>query len=248
MSNSIFKVGANDNVTSLFTTATNTNNSADTTGIFGLSSQYSQIKNGSYSKLLKQYYKKLDAESKAENEDSDTTLSKVKATFNNLAKSAKALNDSGLYAEGDYEVTSSSGEKTSSKYNYDAIYDKLNSFVSAYNDAIKSGAASDTKSINTKTLNTIFATTTNSSLLNNIGVSTDTDGYLSIDRDKFNSANISSIKALFNGQGTYADTVASKATLTASIAEGKLSGSKSTYGSSGASSATDLSSLYDTIV
>ena len=247
MSNSIFKVGANDNVTSLFTT-TNNNNSADTTGIFGLSSQYSQIKSGSYSKLLKQYYKKLDAESKAENEDSDTTLSKVKANFNSLAKSAKALNDSSLYAEGDYEVTSSSGEKTSSKYNYDVIYEKLNNFVNAYNDAIKSGAASDTKSINTKTLNTIFATTTNSSLLSNIGVTSDKDGYLSIDRDKLNSAKISSVKALFSGQGTYADTVGSKATLTANIAEGKLGGSKSTYGSSGSSATTALSSLYDTIV
>ena len=247
MSNSIFKIGANDNVSSLFTTTT-TNNSADTTGIFGLSSQYSQIKSGSYSKLLKQYYRKLDAESKAENEDSDTTLSKVKSSFNSLAKSAKALNDSSLYAEGDYEVTSSSGEKSSSKYNYDAIYEKLNSFVSAYNDAIKAGAASDTKSINSKTLKTIFATTTNSGLLGNVGVSSDKDGYLSIDRDKFNSANISSVKALFSGQGTYADTVGSKAALTASIAEGKLGGSRSTYGSSGSSSSTDLSSLYDTMV
>ena len=247
MSNSIFKVGANDNVSALFTTTT-TNNSADSTGIIGLSSQYSQIKNGSYSKLLKQYYKKLDAESKAENEDSDTTLSKVKASFNSLAKSAKALNDSSLYAEGDYEVTSASGEKTKSKYNYDAIYDKLNSFVDSYNSAIKAGASSDTKSINAKTLNTIFATTTNSSLLSNIGVTADKDGYLSIDRDKFNSASISTLKSLFNGQGTYADTVASKANLTAGIAEQKLGGAKTTYSSSGSSSKADLSSLYDTIV
>lgn len=247
MSNSIFKVGAND-LSSLFTTTSTSNNSADSTGIIGLSSQYNQIKSGSYSKLLKTYYKKLDAEAKAENEDSDTTLSKVKSTFNSLSKAAKELNDSSLYAEGDYEVTSSSGEKSSSKYNYDKIYDKLNSFVDAYNSAIKSGASSDTKSINTKTLNTIFATTTNSSLLSSIGVTTDKDGYLSIDRDKFNSANISSIKSLFNGQGTYADTVASKADLTASIAEGKLSGSKSTYASSGSAAKTDLSSLYDTIV
>ncbi len=247
MSNSIFKVGANDNISSLFSTAS-TNNSADTTGIIGLSTQHSQIKSGSYSKLMKAYYKKLDTEAKAENADSDKTLSQVKASFNNLAKAAKGLDNSSLYAEGDYEVTSASGEKTSSKYNYDAIYDKLNSFVDAYNSAIKAGAASDTKSINTKTLNTIFATTTNSNLLKSIGVSVDKDGYLSVDRDKFNSANISSIKSLFNGQGTYADTVGSKASLTAGIAEQKLGGSKSTYNSSGSSSTADLSSLYDTIV
>ncbi len=247
MSNSIFNVGSGNDLSSLFSTNTS-NNSADSTGIFGLSAQYSQIKSGSYSKLMKAYYKKLDSESKAENSDSDKTLSQVKAGASSLSKAVKELDDTALFAEGDYEITNSSGEKTASKYNYDAIYEKMNAFVDAYNSAIKAGAASDTKSINTKTLNTVFATTTNSNLLNSVGISVDKDGYLSIDKDKLYSANVSSLKSLFTGQGSYGDTIGSKAKLTESIATQKLGGNRNTYQSSGSATANELSSLYDTIV
>ena len=69
-------------------------------------------------------------------------------------------------------------------------------------------------------------TKTNSGALESIGISVGNDGTLSINRDKFNSSEISTIKSLFSGSGSFADSTASRAGIVKNTAVNKLSVSK----------------------
>ena len=82
--------------------------------------------------------------------------------------------------------------------------------------------------------------------LEDIGVTADSDGKLSIDRDKFNQARITTIKSLFQGSGSYGDVTSSRASMMNSIASNKLG--TSTYSSSGKKSSDTLDTLYSATV
>ena len=250
---SINSISSND-YSSLFSNLSSSS-SKESSSAFGGSTilgDYASIKNGSYSKLLKAYYKKQNTQESAEK---TATANKAYSTVNSdaasLKKAADALDDNSLYAEGSYSVTDSKGEKTDSKYNYDAIYKKLSAFVDSYNELVKSGASEEASAANRTTLNLVRATSSNSGLLEDIGITTDKDGKMSIDRDKFNSANISTVRTLFQGGGSYGSTAANKASLIGSIASNKTSSnsSGSLYNSTGSTSGNNyLNNLYTGVV
>ncbi len=227
-------------------------NSSNSLGLGGMLTDYASIRNGSYTKLLKAHYAKQEQEKTGatdeEKKEVNKAYSSVKSAAQNLSDAADALSANSLYQKGSYQVTDSKGEKTDSDYNYDAIYDKLNSFVDSYNSLLNAAGSEKAASTNHLALNMASSTTRNSNLLSKIGVTQDKDGKLSIDRDKFNKSDINTIKTLFQGSGGYGDSVSNRADMMASIATNKI-GSNSTYNSKAAKDAASLdSSLFSSTV
>ncbi|MCR4944405.1 MAG: flagellar filament capping protein FliD [Clostridium sp.] len=223
--------------------------SADTTGIIGMLGNYSSIKNGSYGKLLKAYYAQQSSEksSKTLSEESQKAYSLVKNNASDLKNAATALSSDSLYKKGEYTVTDSKGNKTDSEYDYDTIYKNLSNFVDSYNSLLGAAASEKATATNNLALRMVATSATNVFMLDDIGVTADSDGKLSIDRDKFNQASITTIKSLFQGSGSYGDVTSSRASMMYSIATNKL-GSSNTYNSGGKNSSDVLSSLYSASV
>ena len=223
--------------------------SSSSSSVSSLLGDYASIKNGSYAKLLKAYYKKQSAEKTSDSSDTDTTLSSVKSDASSLQSAASALTSSSLYNKGSYTVTSADGKTTTtSDYDYDSIYKKVSSFVDSYNTMVKAGAASDTSSINTKTTNLVSLTAANSDELKAVGITAASDGTLSVNENTFKKADINTIKSLFEGTGSYADSVANKSTLLYQLASNKLSDSTSYSASGSYNSSSTLDNLYNTVV
>lgn len=194
---------------------------------------YSSIKNGSYGKLLKAYYAKQEKTYKAdEADDNKGVYTRVKSGASTLAKDADALTSSSLYTKGSFKVTKKDGTTEDSDYDMDSIYEKASAFVKSYNSTINAGSAIDSGAVSTRTLSLVQLTSKNKNLLGSVGISLSSDGNLSIDEEKFKSADINSIKSLFSGTGSYADAVANKANVISSLAANKLS-TYSQYTSSG---------------
>ena len=190
---------------------------------------YASIKNGSYGKLLKAYYKKQETDATSDEAKEDTAKrAQLKSGAAELKDAASALNDSSLFKEGEYEVTYSDGTKGTSKYDMNRIYDKARAFVDAYNSAVKKGASfEDGSSISKRTLSLISYTSKNSALLDDLGITASTkdgeEGQLTIDEDKFKKASAGTMKSLFTGSGSYTSVVENKASLIASLAESQAS-------------------------
>lgn len=226
------------------------------TSLSSMLGDYASIKNGSYGKLLKAYYRKQETdyassdEAKAEN----AKYTRVKSYASDLKTAASELNDSSLYAKGDYSVTYSDGTKGQSEYNMDKIYEKAKSFVDSYNSAIRSGSSTeDGSKVSDRTLSLVEFTAKNSNLLSQIGITASSkegeEGTLSIDEDKFKKASGSTMKSLFAGTGSYASVVENKAGIIASMAESQIS-KVSSYNASGSynSGSSSLSSLFNSEV
>ena len=231
---------------SFFGTSTSSTQSTSLSNMLG---DYASIKNGSYGKLLKAYYKKQESDysSSDEAKEANTKLTKLKSYSSDLKSAAAAINDSSLFAEGDYQVTYKDGTKESSKYNLDKIYEKAKDFVNSYNSAVKSGAANeDDASITKRTLSIISYTKNNSALLSELGITASTkegeEGQLSIDEDKFKKASVTTMKSLFTGSGSYAAVIENKANIVSSLAESQMS-KVSSYNSNGSYSSGNTASL-----
>jgi len=212
---------------------------------------YASLKNGSSYKLYKAYYEKEDPKS-SEAKNSISTKEKsaytsVKSAAEDLIDSADKLSSSSLYAKGSYQKTASDGTKSDSEYDYDSIYNEVKGFVDSYNSLIKNSSSEELTSLNNVALRTLKNTKTNSNLLNAVGISVAKDGSLSIDRDKFNNADINSIKSLFSGSGSFADSTASRASIMKNTAANKLSTSK-VYTAEGTSSESGNSGSYTATV
>ena len=247
MSNTI---GSGNDMSYLFGGASSTKGAS----LYDSLGDYASLKNGSAAKLYKAYYAKEEAGSKEAKNSISTTeknaYNNVKSAAEDLSSAVDKLSSSSLYSKGKFEKTGSNGEKTESEYDYDKIYSAVKDFADSYNALIKNGSSEDLSSMNDVTIRMLKNTKTNSSLLNQVGISVSKDGTLSVDRDRFNSADISSIKSLFNGAGSFADSTASRAGVMKNSAANKLSTSK-VYNAEGVSEkekSSDDSSNFSAIV
>ena len=175
---------------------------------------YASIKNGSYGKLMKAYYAKDSGDSKtaASNIANRTTsaeaqkkaLAKVETTTDALKESADALLATGkkdLFAQKDIITKDENGVETSAKgYDTDAIY-------SAAVDDV-----SDT-TVNNRTESLGNTTIANSKQLAKIGITMKNDGTLSLDKDAFMKADMSTVKSLFQGNGSYGYRVSAQSSM-----------------------------------
>lgn len=194
-------------------------------------SDYASIKNGSYGKLMKAYYsqnsnsdvKKLAKDSvgrtvkDAVTKEDAKKLNKVQTTTDELKESADALLKTGsksVFAQKDITTKDENGlESTKRGYDVDAIYSAVNDFVNKYNSVINAVDSADVSTVTSRAQNMVNQTSYNESLLNKVGITMKDDGTLSLDKDTFMKADMSKVKSLFNGSGSYGYQVSAQASM-----------------------------------
>lgn len=218
----------NSDYSYLFSSLSSSSNSSDT-DLTSLLSDYSSIKNGSYGKLLKAYYAK-QAEEESSSAESSESLTLTKSCADELKASTEELMEESLWEKKEVTTTdSATGEKTVTEdYDWDAITEAVENFVEDYNAMVEQAGESDTKGVLRNATWMINTTQSNENLLSKAGITIGSDNKLEVDAEALKEADISTLKTLFCGMGSYADKVAQKA---GSI--GKASTSSGVYTSSG---------------
>lgn len=213
-------------------------------GLFGINlSEYASIRSGSYGKLIRSYFSmdstkgtsKSDDSTKNTIEDLATTTSTSKDSTKTLAaieSDAKELTDSAkaLYTRSNNKVfTKDSG----GSYDTDKIYKAVKRFADDYNSMLDTAGKSSTNRISRSVSSMKNETSYNEKPLKEIGITVDEKtGRLSVDETTFKSADTEKIKNLFNGTGSYAYSVATKAAMTESYAKSEAAKSN-TYTKNG---------------
>lgn len=213
-------------------------------GLFGINlSEYASIRSGSYGKLMRSYFSmdstkgtsKSDDSTKNTIEDLATTTSTSKDSTKTLAaieSDAKELTDSAkaLYTRRNNKVfTKDSG----GSYDTDKIYKAVKRFADDYNSMLDTAGKSSTNRISRSVSSMKNETSYNEKPLKEIGITVDEKtGKLSVDETTFKSADTEKIKNLFNGTGSYAYSVATKAAMTESYAKSEAAKSN-TYTKNG---------------
>lgn len=213
-------------------------------GLFGINlSEYASIRSGSYGKLMRSYFSmdstkgtsKSDDSTKNTIEDLATTTSTSKDSTKTLAaieSDAKELTDSAkaLYTRSNNKVfTKDSG----GSYDTDKIYKAVKRFTDDYNSMLDTAGKSSTNRISRSVSSMKNETSYNEKPLKEIGITVDEKtGRLSVDETTFKSADTEKIKNLFNGTGSYAYSVATKAAMTESYAKSEAAKSN-TYTKNG---------------
>lgn len=229
------KINSGSDLSILFSSlngSNSNNNMANMLGGFSLS-DYASIKNGSYGKLVNAYYKKNAADMKSEEADGkekiyeDKTSKSTTASLTGLKGIASELSQSKSL----FEKTTVKGEdgKETEDYDWNALTKKVGEFVKNYNSATDKLMSSTDQSLYNSTLTMVKSTGNSSAMLSRVGITVKGDCTLSFDEDAFKKADMSDIKALFSGSGSYADSISTSA----SLLESKTAKSSATYGSSG---------------
>lgn len=203
---------------------------------------YASIRSGSYHKLLRAYYNKdkeavTDAvknskTSTATAKDSTKQLARMESAGEALKESADALITQGTKNVFRQETVKAEDGTTTTKYNVEAIYKKVNAFIEDYNNLVEETADSNTSSIARTSAQMISLTSTYEKQLEKIGITVNKDDTLSIDKDTFLEADMTRVKNLFNGTGSYGYNVGVKASMVDYYAQYEAS-KANTYGSRG---------------
>lgn len=184
---------------------------------------YASIKNGSYGKLMKAYYAKDSGDSKtaastiAKKDTAKKALAKVETTTDALKESADALLATGkkdLFTQKDITTKDENGvESTTRGYDTDAIYSAVNSFVTNYNSVMSAVDDVSDTTVNNRAESLGNTTIANSKQLAKIGITMKNDGTLSLDKDAFMKADMSAVKNLFQGNGSYGYRVSAQSSM-----------------------------------
>lgn len=220
------------------------NNSQNNT--FSLT-DYASIKNGSYFKAMKAYYAKdasgnsvasqngMDSSIKGASTDSAAVNSNIQGKATSLVKSTEALMGSGknsVFEKKDIVSKDAEGNETKSyDYDKDKIAQAVSSFVKDYNGMIDAAIKSNNESVVTKASDMVTQSLQNEKFLNNIGITIGEDNKLSLDTDKLKKADVSSVKSVFQGAGSYAYGIQSKASYMNMYAKEDAAKASGTYSS-----------------
>lgn len=231
-----------------------------TTGLENVLSDYTTLQTGSYGKLLKSYYAKFDTDTLPTSKNNKTKSSKDTSLLSETKKDSDKLNEatSKLLSKGSDSIWKTESKttedgKVTKEYNKDKIYAALSDFTKAYNDLVDSGQKSETTGILTQVSSMVTGTNSIKSMLGQVGITIDSKNHLNIDEKFFKEkADMTTAKSLFNGTGSYAYNVATKASMVNSYSSSnlsKLTGSKF-YNSAGSYSlsASDVVGSLDTSI
>lgn len=179
-------------------------------GMGSLLGDYAAIKNGSYGKMMKNYYAKLEKQEAEESGKTDPNKAgKVK-------DSASASSAASLYKSA--SALSSLDYDDRSEKNIDKITDSVSAFVKDYNSLMKSAANSENTTVRKQAESLYNSYYTNYKLFAKIGITMNSDRTLSLDKDAFketladtDKGHGATVKTLFSGVGSFADKAVDKA-------------------------------------
>ena len=176
-----------------------------------LLTDYASIKNGSYGKMMKSYYAKV-------NEEESTSSGSNSKTKNTDAASASA-------ARKFYESATAMNSLDYSEGNIDELYDKVSEYVKNYNALMTAASKSENASIKAQADALNDYTYQNYKLFSRLGITMNSDRTLSINEDTFKkvnektgATNIPTLKTLFQGVNSFADKSADRASKIYSLA------------------------------
>ena len=241
-------------ISSLFSSL---NNSSSNNYMSGINyADYNSIRNGSYRKLVKAYYAKesgtssSNSTSKTDSTTDKTTSSQkvnaatVRDSASNLVNDVKELSSDKLWKK---TTTTDKDGVTSTDYDNDAIYKAVSSFAKDYNSLVSASGNSSDNSVLRTSSTMVAYTKANKNLLSKVGITVGSDNKLTVDEDKFKSADMTTVKSLFTGRGSFGKMTSTSATSSYSSAVSQLAklSSSSTYSNMGSYSYIS-GSIYDT--
>ncbi len=222
-------------------------------------SDYALIKNGSYGKLMKAYYAKQDADKLSQFGDSSQTLTLMRSSADSLKKSAEALGDASLYEKKKFKKKDEeTGEEIEVEdYDWDAITKAVKTFVDDYNSLVEQAGNSETKDVLRNAAWMTGITEKAGNLLSKVGITVGKGDRLEFDEEALKKKttlgkssieldNISTLKSLFTGHGSFADKIAQKASAISSVAA-RTKGVDKIYNKNGAYSDT-ISKLFESTI
>lgn len=228
-------------ISSLFSSLNSSSNQSS--GIFsGIDlNTYNSIRSGGYSKLMKAYYAKVENNSTDKTTTDGKTQSSasqkvnatsVRDTASTLVDAAADLQKSALWNK---KSTTDAEGKTTNSYDTDAIYKGVSSFVETYNNLVSGTGNSTNDSVLRSAANLVSATKQNADLLKQVGITIGSDNKLKINEETFKQADMTIVKSLFKGQGSYGMSVSKKAASIYSSAVSQLAklATANTYTSTG---------------
>ena len=174
---------------------------------------YAAIKNGSYKKLMRSYYKQEEEEKAAAAPgDSRNKLTSIKASADELKSAVDALQKDDLWKMKKYMKTDKeTGEDIEVEdYDWEAITSAVKKYTDAYNNLIGAAGDSDTKDVLMNASWLTKMTASNGRTLAKAGITIGRDNKLSVDENALKES-ISTVKLLFKGYNSFADKASSKA-------------------------------------
>lgn len=181
---------------------------------------YASIKNGSYGKLMKSYYKEMNSDKTSsgnKNEvNNNNSTNKTETSVDSVKKQElvdlqKATNE--LKNSSDKLLKKGSASLFKSEYkesDKEALYKAVSDFVGDYNNVLEKGSASANGSIARMSGRLQDTAKDNKQALESIGITID-KGKLTINKDNFMKADMNQVKALFNGDNSFGEFVSDRA-------------------------------------
>ncbi len=210
----------NFNSGSLF--GSNNNSGSGLSSLYGVLSDRSAIKNGSYQRLLKTYYGTAKSGSTASSEKKSNSGNMLDRIFDekrnpkvskdvqeananltqglsNLRTSVSTLQKDDTYAD------SANGQSAGDK-----VVSAVKAFVSDYNNVVSAAKGSTLANKTAYVANMMGSTAANADKLAEIGINVDSSGKLELDETKLKSASISKVQDLFSAKDitSYCSTIA----------------------------------------
>ena len=217
-----------DSVSTLFSSMRTSRNNNPTniqlnTQLF---SEYASLKNGSYYKLSKAYYNKQDnpinTSITAKDKDSQISLRNTKEVAEALQESTQEFLTKGtdsVFAK-EKHIAEDGTETYSVKRSN--VQKKLETFIQDYNQVIEAAKDSKSNGILTPAASLTTMTSGSKQLLQDIGITISTDNKLKLDKTLFEKADMTQVKALFQGAGSYGYQIQSKAFSIRTAAQNEL--------------------------
>ena len=209
------------------------------------------IRSGSYKKLLRAYYSKLEKEEGLSTTDkpnkTDKTQQKVAETTTKLkavSEDATALKDTAmklaqkgeksLFEKQTISETDENGVTTTRKdYDYNAIVKTVKSFVENYNDTLDTVSKVDSPALQQKagwlTANTKLYVDD----LKEVGITVDENNRLSVNEETLRATDIDTLSELFEGANSFAGKAAVKANQIGNYAQYQATRTASAYNNNG---------------
>lgn len=204
-------------------------------------SDYASIKNGSYSKLMKAYYDE-NSSSEVSSIAQTSNLKDTAKTLTNLQSATDQLKESAdaLLIKGDKSVFNDD------KITEDA-YQAVSEFVSDYNSVLSASDKVNNTTVLGRTLTITNTTASYKNMLEKVGLTINSDNSLSLDKNTFKAADLSTVKGLFNTTGAFAYRVSAQSSLIHYAADKQIAKSN-TYTINGTFGNTNSSgNLFDNI-
>jgi len=197
--------------------------------------------------LYKYYFQQQKADAKASAEEAaskfekkDTASSAYSASKNDKLKEyADNVSAAASNLESAFKADAKTGE-----VDMDKAYSAAESFVKSYNDLYSSTKSSGNMSVSGKSQFIANMTNAYSNKLEKVGIRLESDGKLSIDKDKFNSASDEEREEIFGKKNSYASFMSEQANAVSAYAKtSAYLESNKTYTNTGAVSSSNATAL-----